>query len=254
MPREARQRREQGMHHVVVQGRRLEAVFALEEDKELYLETLLRYKEKTGMQLYAYCILENHAHMVLQEANGEDVSNFMRRVGVSYVYWYRKQHPQWPAGRELFRGRYMSEPIESQQQLLETVRYIHQEPVRLGLVKEAAAYLWSSDRLYRERGSFIDSRRLLDSLHFSGGYLAYMEAETNKDSFLEEVPLKYGRSDDESKQLIGQELAIMQVADLAELEEEELRNFLRRMRKEEEISIQQLARVTGIHRGKIQRL
>lgn len=254
MPREARQRREQGIHHVVVQGRRLEAVFALAEDKELYLETLLRYKEKTGVQLYAYCILENHAHMVLQEAYGEDVSNFMRRIGVSYVYWYRKQHPEWPAGRELFRGRYMSEPIESQQQLLETVRYIHQEPVKLGVVKEAAEYPWSSDRLYRERGSYIDSRQLLDSLHFSGGYLAYMETEANQECFLEEVPLKYGRSDEEARRLVAMKLESMQISNLAELEEEELKNFLRQLRQEEDISIQQLARVTGIHRGKIQRL
>lgn len=254
MPREARQRREQGMHHVVVQGRRLEKIFALTEDKELYLDTLLRYKQKTGVTLYAYCILENHAHLVLREAREEDISSFMRRVGVSYAYWYRRQHPEWPPGRELFRGRYMSEPIESEERLLETVRYVHQEPVRLKLAKAMEEYAWSSYRLYQKAGSFIDSRLLLDSLHFSGGYTRYMQEEVRGGRFLEEVPLKYGRSDEEARQLLQKELQKRGADSLKILEDEEKNEVLRRLRKGEEISIQQLCRITGISRGKIQRL
>ena len=87
MPRNARQRDEKGIHHVVVQGKRLENIFENEAEKELYLETLLQYKAKTGIKLYAFCILENHVHLVLQETKEESVSAFMRRVGVRFSYW-----------------------------------------------------------------------------------------------------------------------------------------------------------------------
>lgn len=253
MPREARQRREQGMHHVVVQGKRKEQIFGEEESKERYLETVLRYKQKTGVQVYAYCILENHAHLVLRESAVEDVSNFMRRVGVSYAYWYRMQHPNHPAGRELFRGRYMSEPLETEPELLETVRYIHQEPLRLHLAERMEDYPWSSYRLYLRPGSFIDSRVVLDSLHFSGGYASYMQEEA-EGSFLEEVPVKYGRDDAEARELLEARLQAEGCHSLLYLDDEEKKEILRKLRYEDGISIQQLARVSGVNRGIIQRL
>ena len=255
MPRTARQREEQGLHHIVVQGKRREHIFALDSDKELYIDTLLRYKEKTQIRLYAYCILDNHLHVVLQETEEEDVSSFMRRVGVSYAYWYRAAHPERQGGKAIFRGRYMSEPLQSEQELLEAVRYIHQEPVRQGLVSHMEDYPWSSYRLYITGDSLIDSRLLLDSLHFGGGYAAYMQEETREEKhFLEEVPLRYGRSDEEAREALQRELERRGVKEVRELESDEVKNMLRTLHFQEEISIQQLARITGIGRGLIQRL
>lgn len=253
MPREARQGRNTGLHHIVVQGRRLERIFGLDEDKDLYLETVLRYKDKTGIRLYAYCLLDNHAHLVIQETEKEDVTRFMRRVGVSYAYWYRQKHYDRESGKSVFRGRYMSEPLETEEELLETIRYIHQEPVKKKLVEHMEDYVWSSYRLYLSRGSFIDRRRVLDSLHFSGGYRSYMEKESGND-FLEEIPEGYGRKDEEIREILKQRLAESGWESLEEMDEDELKNFLRRMHYVEEISIAQLARITEIPRGFIQRL
>lgn len=256
MPRQARQRRILGIHHVVVQGKRLDAVFKRKEDKELYWDTVLRYREKTGVKIYAFCILENHAHLVLQETDEVDVSGFMRRVGVSYAYWYRQRHPERKPGCELFRGRYRSEPVESEHALLEVVRYVHQEPVRQGLAQRMEDYPWSSYRIYVGRGGGIDRRRILDSLHFSGGCASYMEDMERgaMGHFLEEVPVRYGRSDEEAKQMVQEELRRRKVQELSDLDSDEQRNLLRWLRDGESISISQLARVTGVNRGYIQRL
>lgn len=253
MPRQARQRRETGVHHIVVQGKRRAKIFAQDSDKELYLDTLLKYKEKTGVEIYAFCILENHVHLVLKESEDVDVSGFMRRVGVSYAYWYRREHPELPAGFQMFRGRYLSEPVESEGRLLEVVRYVHQEPVKTGLAEKMEEYPWSSYRLYLKGGSFIDSRLILDSLHFGGGYLDFMQEEA-QGYFLEEVPLKYGRSDEEAMEILQEGLQRRRVSCLEELTEEEQKNFLRMLRYGEGVSIQQLARVSGVNRGIIQRL
>ncbi len=253
MPRYARQRNEKGVHHVVVQGKRLEHVFKKDAEKELYLETLLKYKALTGVKLYAFCILDNHVHLVLKETKEESVSSFMRRVGVRFSYWYRQRYDL-PMGEGLFRGRYLSEPLDTEEGLLEVVRQIHQEPVRLGLVENMEDYYWSSYRLYLKPGSFIDRRLVLDSLHFGGGYSAYMQEQAEKVNMLEEIPIKYGRSDDEAAALIQIRLMEEGFTSLKQLDPDEKKFFLRRLKYVDEVSIQQLSRVTGVNRGYIQRL
>lgn len=253
MPRNARQRNERGIHHVVVQGKRLEKVFKAEADKELYLETILKYKAQTGVKLYAFCIMDNHAHMVLEETPEETVSSFMRRIGVSYSYWYRQRY-NLERGEVLFRGRYLSETLETEEVILKVIRQIHQEPVKAGVADRMDDYFWSSYRLYLKPGHLIDRRLVLDSLHFSGGYSAYMEEEAEPVQMLEEVPLKYGRTDGEAEALIQVRLMEEGYSSLSQLNTEEKDIFLRRLRNIDEVSIQQLSRVTGVNRGYIQRL
>lgn len=253
MPRNARKRDEKGIHHVVVQGKRLENIFGKETEKELYLETLLQYKAKTGVKLYAFCILDNHVHLVLQETKDESVSAFMRRVGVRFSYWYRQRYDL-PTGERLFRGRYLSEPLRTEEAVLEVVRYIHKEPVKQGLVLNMEDYYWSSYRLYLNPGSFIDRRLVLDSLHFGGGYRAYMEGEETNVAVLEEVPLKYGRTDEEVEALIQIRLIENGFSEWKQTSSDEKREILKKLRFEDEVSIQQLSRVAGVNRGYIQRL
>ena len=253
MPRYARKRNEKGIHHVVVQGKRLEELFHHEADRELYLETLLKYKAQTGIKLYAFCILKNHVHLVIEEMPDESISSFMRRVGVSFSYWYRQKYDL-PRGEGLFRGRYLSEPLETEEAVLAVVRHIHQEPVRAGLSLTMEGYVWSSYRFYLRPGDMIDRRLVLDSLHFGGGYEAYMREEEKGAWMLEEVPLKYGRSDAEAAALVQTRLQEAGCNSMNTLSQEEKDVFLRNLKVVDEISIQQLSRVTGVNRGYIQRL
>ena len=136
MSRVARRRSSKGMHHILVQGPRGQKVFAEDTDKLRYLETIQKYHREGKVRLYAYCILENSAHILIEEAE-DDVSRFMRRVGISYVRWYNRQR-----GREgaLFRDRYASQPVNDETECMRMIRFIHQQPVRLGLVKRMSDY------------------------------------------------------------------------------------------------------------------
>lgn len=255
MPREARKRSEGGSYHIVVQGKRRQHIFGKDEEKLLYLETVLKYRDKTDVQLYAYCILDNHAHLVLKETAEESVSSFMRRVGVSYAYWYRQRHPEIEGGAEIFRGRYLSEPLENESRLLEVVRYVHQEPILAGLAEHMEEYRWSSYRLYLRPGSYLDTRLILDSLHFSGGYENYMqEKQDEQPDVLEEIPLRFGRSDDEAAAIVETRLGGLPAYHLALVDETTRFEILKTLRFKDQISIQQLSRVTGVSRAYIQRL
>ena len=81
-----------------------------------------------------------------------------------------------------------------------------------------------------------------------------MEEETEPMHMLEEVPLRYGRSDDEAAALIQVRLQEEGYTSLKQLEQEERDEFLKKLKYVDEVSIQQLSRVTGVNRGHIQRL
>ena len=134
------------------------------------------------------------------------------------------------------------------------VRQIHQEPVKVGVCDKMENYYWSSYRFYLKPSDLVDRRLILDSLHFGGGYVSYMEEETEPMHMLEEVPLRYGRSDDEAAALIQVRLQEEGYTSLKQLEQEERDEFLKKLKYVDEVSIQQLSRVTGVNRGHIQRL
>lgn len=144
MPRTARSRTRTGVYHIVVQGPDAAAVFQTDEAKAKYLEIFQYYQGRDLMKIYAFCILPNSAHFLIEET-GTTISDIMRVVGISYVRWYNKTYTR--TGR-LFRDRYASEAIRSSSEVLRIVRFIHQLPVRYGYVNSMDAYVWSSYNAY----------------------------------------------------------------------------------------------------------
>ena len=92
MSRKARKQSPTGIHHILVQGPHHEQIFADGKQKSRYLETIQKYHEQGKVKLYAYCILDNSANLLIEEAE-DSVAQFMRRVGISYVHWFNRTHP-----------------------------------------------------------------------------------------------------------------------------------------------------------------
>jgi putative transposase len=92
----------------------------------------------------AYCLMSNHYHLLIQtpEAN---LSRFMRHIDGVYTQRYNRAHD---CDGQLFRGRYKAILVDADAYLLQLVRYIHRNPLRLGLVDELDAHEWSSHRGY----------------------------------------------------------------------------------------------------------
>ncbi|PFG15085.1 transposase [Bacillus sp. es.036] len=109
LPRKARKKSSSGVYHVVFRGINRQTIFEDEEDKEKFLEILARYKTKSGIELYAYCLMDNHVHLLVKETE-ESLSMFMKRVSSSYVYWYNRKYRR--CGH-LFQERFNSENVES---------------------------------------------------------------------------------------------------------------------------------------------
>ena len=130
-------------HHVIVRGNNREPIFIADEDYQFYLEKLRLACEKHQCDVHAYVLMTNHVHLLITPHKADGIAKVMQMVGRYYVqyfnYCYRRTGTLW-------EGRYKSTVIDSDNYALICYRYIELNPVRAGMVDEAAKYPWSSYR------------------------------------------------------------------------------------------------------------
>ncbi len=115
------------------------------EDKEAFLETLTRYKERFRFKLYGFVIMDNHAHLVMETGNVNNISKIMQALTLSYSQKFRNKYNY--VGY-VWQGRFKSQIIDDDVYIIECIDYIHNNPVRANIVKETKDYFWSSYRSY----------------------------------------------------------------------------------------------------------
>ena len=144
MPRKARVVVPNTPHHIVQRGHNRQVVFVERQDYHYYLQNLREWKEKLTCKIYAYCLMTNHIHLIVDP--GEDPDNLallMKRVTgrqTRLVNYLEKRTGS------LWEGRYKSSPIETNEYLLACCRYVEMNPVRAGMVDIPEQYDWSSYR------------------------------------------------------------------------------------------------------------
>ncbi len=151
MARQARKRSSTGIYHVILRGINRQNIFEDDEDRLKLMETIAYYKGISNYELYGYCLMNNHVHLLIKETD-ESLSGVVKRFSSSYVYWYNKKYDR--CGH-LFQERFKSETVESDAYFLTVLRYIHQNPVKARMTKEPKAYLWSSYNEYIGKDKYI---------------------------------------------------------------------------------------------------
>jgi putative transposase len=127
------------LYHVIVRGNYRQKTFLNGRDYEPYLERLVRYRKRFGVTVYAYCLMSNHVHLLL-ETGSEPLSKFMQGLQQSYTQYFDRKHHK--VGH-LFQCRYKAIVCEKDEYLLTLVRYIHLNPIRAKLVQRLADYPYS---------------------------------------------------------------------------------------------------------------
>lgn len=146
MPRHAREKSSTGIYHIMVRGINRQDIFHSEEDHQRYLDILLKIKREEDVEIWGYCLMSNHLHLLIREETA--LSKIMKRVGSSYAYWYNWKYHR---SGHLFQDRFKSEKIETDAYLMTVIRYIHQNPIKAGMVSKPEEYRWSSCRDYYPR-------------------------------------------------------------------------------------------------------
>jgi len=138
MPRYARKKSDIGIFHIMLRGINKQTIFEDDEDRRRFMETIERFKAVSKYEIYGYCLMSNHVHLLLKETE-EAISTAIKRICSSYVYWYNWKYER--CGH-LFQERYKSEIVENDAHVLTVLRYIHQNPVK-------ACRRWNFPRIYR---------------------------------------------------------------------------------------------------------
>ena len=156
------------LYHVIARGNQRRKTFLSDDDYRAYLERLENYRAKFRVRIYAYCLMPNHVHLLL-ETGSAPLGKFMQGLQQSYTQYFNRSYRK--VGH-LFQGRYKAIICDKDKYLLALVRYIHLNPVRAGLAKRPEGYLYSGHNGYLLSGTpkVIDAGPILKLL---GGKKAY---------------------------------------------------------------------------------
>ncbi|MBQ0018395.1 MAG: transposase [Clostridiales bacterium] len=182
MSRRPREESSTGYYHVMQRGAGKQILFEDETDYQRYMDKLVECKNEIGFSLPAYCLMNNHVHLLIKTNQLRDLSKAMSRIGTSYAAYYNVRYDH--VGN-VFQGRFLSSPINDEEYLLECVKYIHNNPVKanFGRIDD---YAWSSYNEYLGDGAVADtgeimalfgSRTMFEEFHKKEGKIEFDECD-----------------------------------------------------------------------------
>jgi REP element-mobilizing transposase RayT len=247
MPRKEREISRTGIYHTALRGVNQQRIFEQAEDYIQFLDCLQKVKEQSGFTLYAYCLMGNHVHLLLC-VGIEPLAMIFRRLGVRYVAWFNKKYKR---RGHLFQDRFCSMPVETDEYLLQSLVYIYQNPVKAGISAVPSEYEWSSRRLLGKDESLVDEAALTATIPIS--VIKRKERERIEDRRFEPI---IGRrpayADKEVVLMMRQICGAQSASDFQKMPLNEQQRMVYEMR-ECRVPIRQIARVTGMSKGIVER-
>ena len=241
MSRQARQLSATGFYHVVLRGINRQHLFEEESDFTYFLNVLQQIKDEMAFELHAYCLMSNHVHMLLRENQMGDISLIMKRLLTKYVMYFNRKYQRNGA---LIASRYKSIPVEVDEYFLPLLRYIHQNPVKAGMVEKMEDYKYSSYKEYLNNRILADTALSLTMVGREEWIRLHNIFEEEEFKVAGKIPINEEQIRQKIKKLIGGREP-HEVASWPRLE----RNDVIRQLKEDGLSIRQIERATGISRG-----
>lgn len=240
MSRQARKKSESGIYHIMLRGINQQQIFEDAEDYDKFLDILKECKEICGFQLFAYCLMGNHIHLLIKEGP-ESLEQIFKRICGRFVYWYNIKYRR--VGH-LFQDRFKSEPVDTDKYFLTVVRYIHQNPVKAKLCRRVEDYRYSSYSECLCNGELVDAEYVLRFCtveEFAGLNSEIVETECIDISEKQVTRV----TDEQAKLLIKKVSKCDNVSDFQNLETSKRDKYLKKL-KEKGLSIRQLSRLTGV--------
>jgi len=141
VPRFPRNHLKTSFFHIMTQGINKNYIFDKPKDIKYYISMMYKFKDEHKINIIAYCIMNNHSHILIEKENIKDLSKYMQRLNTKYAKYYNSKYKR--VGY-VFRNRYKSEGIYSQVQLYNCMKYIYDNPVKANICKKASEYPYSN--------------------------------------------------------------------------------------------------------------
>ena len=260
MPRRARKSGVTGVYHVMLRGINRNVIFHDEQDFRKFIKVLQMHahpvdndgiEKEPSCYIYAYCLMSNHVHLLVQE-HDKTLSELMKSIGISFVSYVNKRYDRCGP---LFQDRFLSEPVDDVGYFIKLLRYIHQNPLKAGMVNGLDEYPWSSWQEYK----YDKPGLCVHALPFSGitwDEIREMVSKINETDDERNMGIDYSMkmSDDQARACIAricEEEGLNH--NLKELPKEN-RNYILMKALESGVGVRQLSRITFIAHSTIHRL
>lgn len=232
---------ESNTFHVLVQGIAKNYIFNFEKDKSVYLSYLQDRSTKNNISILAYCIMGNHAHILVNCDLKENISKFFYEVNKSYAQYYNGNRRR--VGY-VFRNRYRMETIVGETYLVNCISYIHNNPVKAKMCETASQYEFSSAKSYDEKKGIVDFKKLKELI---GGVpqLGEVEIDFIEDEF--EGKLDLGEA-------IEQTMEELKIRNKEKITNENLVKFVTTLQSKTKVSLREIAEILEINREKLRTL
>lgn len=243
MPRCARSKSSTGMYHCILRGVDKQDIFLDSQDKRKFIKEIKNTKEKYKYDLYAYCLMDNHVHMIIKE-NENELSKLVHSLTTRYSAYINKKYDR---TGHLFENRYFSKPVETEHYLLTLQRYIHQNPPNM------QRYYWSSYREYVGKEEITDTKFILSMYGNSKNdaiknFKNFTCLKKDKISIRDYKDYEITKiiSDYEASKLIRQILQVDNLLDIKKYNSKIKKEYIKKIFSIEGTKVTQLSRILGI--------
>lgn len=160
MPRQPRVKSLTGIYHIMMRGINKEQIFKRDAHKRKFKEEISIIHEDMELSIIAYCIMDNHVHLLLKTSD-DNLEILMKRLNIKYAIYYNKLENRYG---HVFQDRFKSEAVENEKYFFGVLRYIHNNPIKAGIVMDISDYPWSSATDYLNNNSNIIDNKYLHEI------------------------------------------------------------------------------------------
>ncbi len=247
MPRTARVKSVSGYYHIVIRGNGKQIIFEDDLDRFAFLSALSKYRKEMDFGLVAYCLMDNHVHMLIHDIHDE-IDQIMKKIECSYSYHLNSRYVR---SGHVFQDRYKSAVIDSEVYLLSAIRYIHMNPEKAGLCS-CDTYRWSSHNAYVRNNQNEEIKAALDNMGGVEGYMSFMKRDDGEKHLDIPDEITHFLNDYEALDIAKKAVGLNDLTAIKGFERSARDENLKRL-KDSGLSDRKIARLTGISRDVIRR-
>ena len=248
MANKYRMRSEADIYHVTLRGVAKQIIFEDDDDRRFFGKRMRQYLDENSVELFAWCFMSNHVHL-LMHAELPLITKAMRSLLVSYAMYFNTRHER---TGHLFQNRFDSVPVNTDEQLMVTVRYIHRNPSEIP-EQLAERYEWSSYREYLGQPFITSTEFVMRLFNSREAFITFhdsWELETEKPTIPPSSRKAF--SDEEAVVFAKELLCVDSITGIAALDRVTRNRYLTAL-KENGLTVAQIARITGVGRNIVQR-
>ena len=255
MPKHLRVYSNSKTYHIIVKGIDDQNFFYEDQDRRIFLNQLLITKKKFNYKIYAYCLMDNHIHMVIKIDN-VFLSKAMQSLMLRYAQYFNKKYERIGP---ILQNRFKSKCIESQIYFLKVCRYVHRNPIN-AKIAEVENYEWSSYKEYIGEERIVDKK---DLLHYFNNdikeFIKYTrESSLNEIEEISEYEMINKLTDDQLAKIIMKKFKIENISDIPiffkEKNKLKLETYIKEIKYIKGTNKTQVARVIRVGRKIIERI